>query len=179
MSSRKLGRKGKLDRDLPFREPKTFAIFPKCFVGREFFSCERVFQGSLGPFPNQASIRPFHQSSRAEWQGISFPSVLQAPFCKRPGPQRSCDCWHNIRDGCRAIDALDSGRAGTACGVRFYRDSLTKRFRCWRHERAVFSVLCNTGSSVRWGTTLANASNNIVNENSHPQPPAQTAPKQN
>ncbi len=37
MSPRKLGRKGKLDQDLPFREPKTFAIFPKCSDGWDFF----------------------------------------------------------------------------------------------------------------------------------------------
>ena len=50
MSSRKLGRKGKLDRDLPFREPKTFAIFPKCFGEREFYGYVTVFQDSLGRF---------------------------------------------------------------------------------------------------------------------------------
>ena len=40
MSPRKLSRKGKLDQDLPFREPKTFAIFPKCFDEWEFYDLE-------------------------------------------------------------------------------------------------------------------------------------------
>ena len=48
MSPRKLSRKGKLDQDLPFREPKTFAIFPKCFGEREFYGYVTAFQDSLG-----------------------------------------------------------------------------------------------------------------------------------
>jgi len=97
MSSRKLGRKGKLDRDLPFREPKTFAIFPKCFGGREFFGCERVFQGSLGQFPNQALIRPFHQPSRAEEFRNQLPVCFAGAILQTSRPQYSCDCWHNMR----------------------------------------------------------------------------------
>ncbi len=66
MPLRKLGRKGKLDQDLPFREPKTFAIFPKCFGGRKFYGCAMVFQGSLGHFKVQASICLSHRRSYAE-----------------------------------------------------------------------------------------------------------------
>lgn len=48
MSPRKLSRKGKLDQDLPFREPKTFAIFPKCFDEWEFFGYADGVPGQSG-----------------------------------------------------------------------------------------------------------------------------------
>ena len=50
MPPRKLSRKGKLDQDLPFREPKTFAIFPKCVDEWEFCGYAMVFQDCLERF---------------------------------------------------------------------------------------------------------------------------------
>lgn len=38
MPGKKVGRKGKLDQDLPFRDRKTFAIFPKRFGGWEMYA---------------------------------------------------------------------------------------------------------------------------------------------
>ena len=131
MSARKLGRKGKLDRDLPFREPKTFAIFPKCFGGREFFGCERLFQGSLGLSPIRRQFARF--INRRVQNGRDLASCL---FCRRhlqtswPAALLRLLAQHEaqLRDGCRAIDALDSRRAGTACGVCFYRIRSTSDF---------------------------------------------------
>jgi hypothetical protein len=65
MPARKVSRKGKLDQDLPFREPKTFAIFPKRFGGWEFRACHEVFSGSPGPPLKQTSNPPFHRQVHA------------------------------------------------------------------------------------------------------------------
>jgi len=48
MSVKKLGRKGKLDRDLPFRLRQTFAIFPNRFCGWGNYARFAVFLDNLG-----------------------------------------------------------------------------------------------------------------------------------
>ena len=64
MSPRKLSRKGKLDQDLPFREPKTFAIFPKCFDEWEFFGYVGGVPGQFG-MPRTLVRHPLVSSSIA------------------------------------------------------------------------------------------------------------------
>ena len=54
MSLKKVSRKGKLDRDLPFRERKTFAIFPRRSVG--WRNEDILF--AFFPFPTSNESRP-------------------------------------------------------------------------------------------------------------------------
>ncbi|MAI33425.1 MAG: hypothetical protein CBE00_07320, partial [Planctomycetaceae bacterium TMED240] len=92
----KLSRKGKLDQDLPFREPKTFAIFPKCFDEWEFYGFARDFQNNLGSLKRKVSSARFivHCTQNGRKKILSS---LFATFCNRPVQQRPHDCWHNTR----------------------------------------------------------------------------------
>ncbi len=127
MSPRKLSRKGKLDQDLPFREPKTFAIFPKCFDEWEFYGDATVFQDSLERFGRSVSSTRFivhcTQNGRKKLVAIAVCTILQA---SRPAASTRLLAQHEaqLRDGCREIDALDACRAVNADGIRCDRKSL-------------------------------------------------------
>jgi hypothetical protein len=127
MSPRKLSRKGKLDQDLPFREPKTFAIFPKCFGEREFYGYETVFQDSLERLERSVSFTRFivhcTQNGRKKLFATSVCTILQA---SRPAASTRLLAQHEaqVRDGCRKIDAHDARRAVNADGIRCDRKSL-------------------------------------------------------
>jgi hypothetical protein len=96
MSPRKLSRKGKMDQDLPFREPKTFAIFPKCFDERVFYGYARVFRDSLGQSERKVSSARFIVRCMRNGRENLLPSLFAAS-CKRPVQQSQHDCWHNMR----------------------------------------------------------------------------------
>lgn len=74
MSVKKVARKGKLDRDLPFRERKTFAIFPRRFAGWEV-GCHVL----PAPHPGLSNRgRPGAIGNGRDWE--------------RLGPRRASEC---------------------------------------------------------------------------------------
>lgn len=92
MPGKKVGRKGKLDQDLPFRDRKTFAIFPKRFGGWEMYARRR----DSGAFKNRrpTAVLPLVHSSLCPCFGDSPIKSAFNRFCSFELFDRRCVSEH-------------------------------------------------------------------------------------